>query len=148
MAGRGSRCSIRRGHCLGHGLALLNKAVVARERPGQLLDDIRTYEDTSGSLGYPSGHMAVATALGLVIAHYVPQRHRRYVWAAIGAVGVARVYVGAHFPIDVIGGLLVGWLAVGLTRLIVGYPGAGARRRPRRARQPRLRARAAVSGAE
>lgn len=108
---------------LGYGLALLNKALVARQRPGHLLEDIQIRDTISGSFGYPSGHVAVATALSLIVAHYLPRRYSRYVWVVIGAVGVARVYVGAHFPIDVVGGLLVGWLAVGLTRLILGYPG-------------------------
>ncbi|HEX5540109.1 MAG TPA: flippase-like domain-containing protein [Micromonospora sp.] len=108
---------------LAYWLAVLAKALVARERPAQLLADVRLYETIGGSLGYPSGHVAVASALGLVLSHHLPQRYRRYVWAAIATVGVARVYVGAHFPIDVAGGLLVGWLAVCLTRIIVGSPG-------------------------
>ncbi|GGM30932.1 MULTISPECIES: hypothetical protein [Micromonospora] len=41
----------------------------------------------------------------------------------IGLVAVARIHVGAHLPIDVVGGVLVGWLAVCLTRLVVGDVG-------------------------
>ncbi|HEX5596017.1 MAG TPA: flippase-like domain-containing protein [Micromonosporaceae bacterium] len=108
---------------LAYWLAVLAKALVARERPGQLLAEVRLRETITGSLGYPSGHMAVATALGIILAHHLPQRYRRYIWAMITLVGIARVYVGAHLPFDVAGGLLVGWLAVSLTRIIVGSPG-------------------------
>ena len=43
-------------------------------------------------------------------------------WTLAIAVCVARVYVGAHLPLDVIGGAALGWAAGGLTHLILGAP--------------------------
>jgi undecaprenyl-diphosphatase len=43
-------------------------------------------------------------------------------WALAAAVCIARVYVGAHLPLDVIGGAALGWAAGGLTHLILGAP--------------------------
>ncbi|MFJ6194834.1 lysylphosphatidylglycerol synthase domain-containing protein [Micromonospora sp. NPDC092111] len=108
---------------LAYWLAVVAKIAVARERPAALLADIRIHDTITGRYGYPSGHVAVASALGLVVARTVPRHRRGYVWAVVLLVAVARVHVGAHLPADAIGGFLVGWLAVCLTRLLVGRAG-------------------------
>ncbi|GAC1574283.1 MAG: phosphatase PAP2 family protein [Candidatus Dormibacteria bacterium] len=59
---------------------------------------------------FPSDHVAAAMAIA-VVAWYV---HRRLGLAAVGltaAVGYARVFVGDHYPGDVLGGAVVGLLA-------------------------------------
>ncbi|WP_431880539.1 lysylphosphatidylglycerol synthase domain-containing protein [Micromonospora chalcea] len=108
---------------LAYWLAAAVKAAVARQRPAALFTDVVLRETITGRLGYPSGHVAVATALALVAARAGGPRWRRAAWVVIGLVAVARIHVGAHLPIDVAGGVLVGWLAVCLTRLVVGEVG-------------------------
>ncbi|WDZ83391.1 flippase-like domain-containing protein [Micromonospora cathayae] len=108
---------------LAYGLAVVNKIAVARARPGALLADVRLHETVTGAFGYPSGHVAVVTALALVVARVVPRHMRGYLWLVVAVVALARVHVGAHLPVDAVGGFLVGWLAVGLTRLVVGEVG-------------------------
>nr|WP_030498910.1 lysylphosphatidylglycerol synthase domain-containing protein [Micromonospora purpureochromogenes] len=108
---------------LAYWLAAAVKATVARQRPAALFTDVVLRETITGRLGYPSGHVAVATALALVAARAGGPRWRRAAWVVIGLVAVARIHVGAHLPIDVAGGVLVGWLAVCLTRLVVGEVG-------------------------
>ncbi|MET8087197.1 lysylphosphatidylglycerol synthase domain-containing protein [Micromonospora sp. NPDC005237] len=108
---------------LAYWLAVAVKAAVARQRPAALLADVVLRETITGRFGYPSGHVAVATALALVAARAGGPRWRRAAWAVIGLVAVARIHVGAHLPVDVVGGFLVGWLAVCLTRLVVGEVG-------------------------
>ncbi|MFI2714314.1 lysylphosphatidylglycerol synthase domain-containing protein [Micromonospora sp. NPDC018662] len=108
---------------LAYWLAVAAKAVVARQRPTALLTDVVLRETITGRYGYPSGHVAVATALALAAARAGGPRWRRAAWVVIGLVAVARIHVGAHLPVDVVGGVLVGWLAVCLTRLAVGEVG-------------------------
>ncbi|MFJ1538851.1 lysylphosphatidylglycerol synthase domain-containing protein [Micromonospora chalcea] len=108
---------------LAYWLAAAVKVTVARQRPAALFTDVVLRETITGRLGYPSGHVAVATALALVAARAGGPRWRRAAWVVIGLVAVARIHVGAHLPIDVAGGVLVGWLAVCLTRLVVGEVG-------------------------
>ncbi|MFC0531716.1 flippase-like domain-containing protein [Phytohabitans kaempferiae] len=108
---------------LAYWLAIVCKVAVARERPTALWNDVRVHDTITGALGFPSGHVAVASALGLVLSRALPRHRRWYAWAGIALVAVARVHVGAHLPADALGGFLVGWLALCLTRLLVGQVG-------------------------
>lgn len=103
------------------------KLLVDRDRPTGVR--IREAHDT---LGFPSGHTAVAVALAVAVAPLLPGRWRWVAYGAAALVGVARMHVGVHFPLDVLGGALIG-LAAGLgVRAVVN--GLLADRRPRLAR--------------
>ncbi|HEV7651199.1 MAG TPA: phosphatase PAP2 family protein [Actinophytocola sp.] len=95
----------------------LLKNLVARARP----DDAHLV--LVNSWAYPSGHSLTSTAVLGVLAvlayRRVRSRPARVAIAVsgvalIGAVGVSRVYLGVHWPTDVLAGWLVGalWLAV------------------------------------
>jgi undecaprenyl-diphosphatase len=102
------------------GVLLLNtllKNVIERSRPGD------AHLVLVNSWAYPSGHSMISTAvvgvLTTLAAWRVPGRVARVAVAAAGAllvvaVGVSRVYLGVHWPTDVLAGWLVGslWLAV------------------------------------
>jgi glycosyltransferase 2 family protein len=101
-------------------VALVVKNVVDRGRPSALLTAVEERElFGTDSLGYPSGHAAVAAALTVVVASHLSSR-----WAivalALGAVVLfGRIYVGAHLPLDVIGGAALGAIAGSIVNLIV-----------------------------
>jgi membrane-associated phospholipid phosphatase len=60
------------------------------------------------SLGYPSGHAAVAAALTVVVSAHLSVRWVIAALALGGIVLFGRRYVGAHLPLDVIGGAALG----------------------------------------
>ena len=94
----------------GTGSWLLAKAVktaVRRPRPGVLLPSARSRGAAASGLGFVSGHAAVAAALGAGVVRRYPAA-RRPALAVVAAVGLARVYVGAHLPLDVVGGFALG----------------------------------------
>lgn len=101
-------------------LALPAKQIVERGRPGALLSGVEERETfAADSLGFPSGHAAVAAALTAVVAAHLS---RRWLIAALALgtfVVFGRMYVGAHLPLDVVGGAALGAIAGSVVNLIV-----------------------------
>jgi membrane-associated phospholipid phosphatase len=93
------------------GVANRLKALVERPRP----TGVQLREGQDG-FGYPSSHTAVAVALAVVLTAVVPRRWRWAPGTAALVVGLARMHVGVHYPLDVVGGALVG-AAAGLLTL-------------------------------
>ncbi|WP_433229786.1 lysylphosphatidylglycerol synthase domain-containing protein [Actinomadura formosensis] len=105
-------------------LAKIVKDVSGRPRPAALLDGVALRADaTPFGTGFVAGHTAVAAALVTVASAYLPRPYRRVLWPAVAAVGAARVYVGAHFPVDVLGGAALGWGVGAAALLAIGTPG-------------------------
>jgi undecaprenyl-diphosphatase len=76
---------------------------------------------------FPSGHTVGATGLAaaLVVVLWATRWRRPALVAALvvcAGVGVTRVYLGAHYPTDVIAGWALAVAAVGVARLAFGAP--------------------------
>jgi glycosyltransferase 2 family protein len=101
-------------------LALLTKQLVERGRPGALLAGVEERESFGeGSLGFPSGHAAVAAALTAVVAAHLSRRWLIVALALGTIVILGRLYVGAHLPLDVVGGAALGAVAGSAVNLVV-----------------------------
>jgi undecaprenyl-diphosphatase len=107
------------------------KGIYERPRP-----TVVTHIDPPGGLSFPSGHSMISAALYLtlavLIARTLPERRLQRFTVAVGAmlallVGLTRMYLGVHYPSDVLGGWTVGatWaLACGVVARRLGRRGA------------------------
>ncbi len=87
------------------------KPLVGRGRPEDHLVDVAVRGHAQSGLGYPSGHAAVSLAVALSATHRRPPIERAAALGVAAATGWARMYVGAHLPLDVVGGFAVGTLS-------------------------------------
>jgi undecaprenyl-diphosphatase len=101
-------------------LAKLVKLVVDRPRPGGLLEEVVYRMDGGPSgLGYVSGHAVVGFAIAVIATPYVSKRWATVLWALATGAATLRVYVGAHLPLDSVGGAGLGITAGAVTLLII-----------------------------
>lgn len=89
-------------------LSKVVKKGIRRPRPAFLLPDAHRRGQDAAGLGYLSGHAAVAVAMGTAALPHLHGPARAAVLVAIPVVGLCRIYVGAHLPLDVLGGAALG----------------------------------------
>jgi undecaprenyl-diphosphatase len=89
----------------------LIKAIIERPRP-EALPVGAIVRDHATGFGFPSGHTTLAFAFATVLHPLLPRKVRWIPWAIATAVGLARMYVGVHWPMDVVGGAALG-IAIG-----------------------------------
>jgi len=94
------------------------KPIVARERPYIRNATYRTIGALPLTASFPSGHTANAVAGALVLTVIAP-RARALWWALAAAIAYSRLYLGVHYPFDVLGGAIVGLLASALVGFVM-----------------------------
>jgi len=99
------------------------KVLTDRARPFLVLEGTRIVGWRERGRSFPSGHTAQAFFLVTLISHRfqlgMGTTVALYAFAAL--VGVSRIHVGAHYPRDVIGGLVLGSVWAGLAALVDPY---------------------------
>jgi undecaprenyl-diphosphatase len=85
------------------------KAVVGRARPTVRYPEPHALVHVPSDHSFPSGHATIAFACAGVLSWFAPRLAPAFFLLA-AAIAWSRVYVGVHYPLDVLGGALLGLL--------------------------------------
>lgn len=88
----------------------LVKVLMQRKRPYSFLPDIRILGRRERGHSFPSGHTSQAFFLASLLSHYFMANLSLSVllYAVALTIGITRIYVGMHYPRDVLGGIILG----------------------------------------
>ena len=119
----------RRGHgivvvlAIGYGIELLLyvliKRFVSRLRPFVVIPGVTMLISPPDEFSFPSGHTAAAFVMTTVVAMWYPVLFLFVFPLALG-VGVSRVYLGVHYPSDILAGAALGVFAGCVAMALVG----------------------------
>jgi membrane-associated phospholipid phosphatase len=98
-------------------LANLAKAIADRPRPYQVVAGAVLRQQPAHGTSFPSSHTAVTVAVVIALLPFLPRVLAGVAIAYAVLVGWSRVYLGVHYPLDVMAGAGIG-LAVGGAALL------------------------------
>ncbi|MBJ7452899.1 MAG: phosphatase PAP2 family protein [Blastococcus sp.] len=98
------------------------KELVHRERPGTTIPGAVLRDVPSAGDSFPSGHAMIAFGIAVLLLPYLSRRWQVLVLVLAVLNSLARVYLGAHAPLDVVGGAAAGAAIAAVLNLVVGVP--------------------------
>lgn len=87
---------------------LIIKNLFARIRPYEVIDGLILLVGKAPDYSFPSGHTGSAFALAVVIFMVMDRKYGVIALILASLMGFSRLYVGIHYPSDVLGGVILG----------------------------------------
>lgn len=97
----------------------LLKRLVARMRPFDAFADLEALVGRPGGDSFPSGHTGAAFAFSWVVFRTQPKKYGIPALILAALMGISRLYVGVHYPTDVLGGMITG-IGIGEVMVRIG----------------------------
>lgn len=87
---------------------LLVKNVVARTRPYEVIEGLERLIGPQVDYSFPSGHTAISFGAAVALCFYLDRRLGVGLLALASVIAYSRLYLGVHYPTDIMGGLVFG----------------------------------------
>lgn len=87
------------------------KNLVARTRPYEAVEGLHRIIEAQSDFSFPSGHTGCSFAAAVVLLVMCPRKVGIPAMSLAVFITLSRLYVGVHFPTDVLGGALIGTAA-------------------------------------
>jgi membrane-associated phospholipid phosphatase len=94
------------------------RRLIGRDRPPVANPDPTPLVTVPGDPAFPSGHASTSFACAAVLTWLTPLSPAP-LFAVAALVAISRVYVGVHYPLDVVGGAVLGVAVATALRLLV-----------------------------
>lgn len=91
------------------------KGWIGRIRPCHFLSDVRLLVPCGGGKSFPSSHAVNNFALAVFLTYFF-RYYSIHFFSLAALIAISRVYVGVHYPSDIIGGAIIGYF---IARLII-----------------------------
>lgn len=101
-------------------LAHVAKAVAGRPRPYEVMADAVLRQQPAHGTSFPSSHTAVTLAVAIALVPFLARPLAAAGIAYAVLAGWSRVYLGVHYPLDVLAGAGIGMAAGGVILLALG----------------------------
>ena len=101
-------------------LANAAKVIANRPRPYQVVADAVLRQPPAHGTSFPSSHTAVTVAVVIALVPFLPRALAGVAIAYAVLVGWSRVYLGVHYPLDILGGAGIGIVVGGAILLALG----------------------------
>ena len=95
------------------------KPLIGRPRPFVASPTVSVIGHRPGDASFPSGHATAAFTSAFVLAHAAPTLSLAW-WVSALAVAYSRVYLGVHYPLDVLAGAAIGSAVAALVLMKLG----------------------------
>ena len=108
---------------------LLLKNSVARVRPYEVVEGLRILIAPPQDWSFPSGHTSASLAAGVVMLRMLPRQIGVPGFILAILISLSRLYVGVHYPTDVLGGAAIGVACALLGEMCIKWAGEKIRQR-------------------
>lgn len=86
----------------------LLKPTIARTRPYVAISDLKCIVKPEKDFSFPSGHTGASFASGFTLLRNLPKKAGIPLFILAFLIAFSRLYVGVHYPTDVLGGMVTG----------------------------------------
>jgi undecaprenyl-diphosphatase len=97
------------------------KPLIARPRPYQAIPGFDPLSHNADGMSFPSGHTGSAFAAWFALRPQISYEKSLALFLFSSLIAFSRLYLGVHYPTDIIGGIAIGYLSSWLATLFLQY---------------------------